>query len=413
MAHESQPLSEVHEATKGEAAGDQFDLEAAIASFLADPSRTSLELPHMTTGQRKNAKRVADQHSELRCESYGFGADRKLHLFKNDGTAEAKEPASQVRVKNTFIDDWVSPDAAAGAEGAFLFRSMPEAAQMARLLQMAQLRPPPGLGASDDDLRLDLSNASTVREEICHVDVLSSGGLSTSASITGESGAVPSSPTCSDQEPVGLPDVSLSVRNTFIHIDGGRDRDREIQSMPHGMFSQCLKEEIVRSSLAAAGLPPMWPPTPPMAPATRFGEPTASLPFPMYMPQMAPPVAPPTAPPIEPPPMATTATLSTLPFPSLAQTSISSAAGCPAGMLCPGMEVVVEGLLKAPAFNGKRGMLQSFDEVTGRYNVILRLDSGAQQPAKIKGENLRAVFAQPSPYSGDASRQSLQLTALI
>jgi len=55
----------------------------AIAEFLADPARTSFELPHMTTGQRKHARRVADQCPEIKCESYGFGPDRRLHFFKD------------------------------------------------------------------------------------------------------------------------------------------------------------------------------------------------------------------------------------------------------------------------------------------------------------------------------------------
>jgi hypothetical protein len=61
-----------------------FDLTLAIADFLADESRSSLKLPHMTTGQRKNAKLLVDKYAEIRCESFGFGAERQLHLFKID-----------------------------------------------------------------------------------------------------------------------------------------------------------------------------------------------------------------------------------------------------------------------------------------------------------------------------------------
>jgi len=98
-----------------------FDLATAIAEFCADPVRTSFELPHMTTGQRKNAKQLVSQYSDIRCESYGFGAERQLHLFKNDSTegmndddSAASDKAADfsrfaVNIKNTFIDDWVAP----------------------------------------------------------------------------------------------------------------------------------------------------------------------------------------------------------------------------------------------------------------------------------------------------------------
>jgi len=92
-----------------------FDITTAIAEFCADPARTSFELPHMTTGQRKSAKQLVAQYSDLRCESYGFGADRQLHLFKGvttEAMTEDKTPDFSrfaVNIKNTFIDDWAAP----------------------------------------------------------------------------------------------------------------------------------------------------------------------------------------------------------------------------------------------------------------------------------------------------------------
>lgn len=59
-----------------------FDVIAAIAEFVADSSRSTLELPHMTTGQRKKAKALVENYPEIKCESFGFGAERQLHLFK-------------------------------------------------------------------------------------------------------------------------------------------------------------------------------------------------------------------------------------------------------------------------------------------------------------------------------------------
>ena len=41
---------------------DAFDFAAAIAEFALDSQRTSLQLPQMTTGQRKNAKKLLEQY---------------------------------------------------------------------------------------------------------------------------------------------------------------------------------------------------------------------------------------------------------------------------------------------------------------------------------------------------------------
>jgi hypothetical protein len=55
---------------------------SAVSAFLVDPAITSLQLPHMTSNQRKSLKKHIQQHPEIRCESYGFGEDRQLYLFK-------------------------------------------------------------------------------------------------------------------------------------------------------------------------------------------------------------------------------------------------------------------------------------------------------------------------------------------
>jgi len=79
-----------------------FDVEVAIAGLLADPNRATLELPcSLSAEQRKHAKKVAEKHPDLWCESFGLGKERRVHLFKR-----SSEGSSGVRVKNTFIDDW-------------------------------------------------------------------------------------------------------------------------------------------------------------------------------------------------------------------------------------------------------------------------------------------------------------------
>jgi len=72
-----------------------FDVDTAISEFFADSARTSLELPQLTTGQRKSTKALIGQHPELRCESFGFGHERRLHIFKIGCEFEAPQPATE------------------------------------------------------------------------------------------------------------------------------------------------------------------------------------------------------------------------------------------------------------------------------------------------------------------------------
>jgi len=63
------------------------DFEVQIAAFAKDPSRASLELPAgMSPAERKKAKDLASQHEGLSCEAFGFGAERRLHLFRESPT---------------------------------------------------------------------------------------------------------------------------------------------------------------------------------------------------------------------------------------------------------------------------------------------------------------------------------------
>jgi len=94
-----------------------FDVEVAIAELLADPSRASIELPlALSTEQRKHAKKTIQQHPDLKCESFGLGEDRQMHVFKRSlGRGQAissgmSDASPSVSVKNTFIDDWVNPE---------------------------------------------------------------------------------------------------------------------------------------------------------------------------------------------------------------------------------------------------------------------------------------------------------------
>jgi len=256
---------------------EEFDIEKALKDFLSDTTCKEIQLPHMTTGQRKQAKKLADQYPEIKCESYGFGADRKLHFFKVDA---------------------VSPDAK---------------------------------GESPDSSGRSRTKSSE---------------RSTSASGTASPDSRPSSegiePAASDAQDTNGPAPELiRVRNTFIHVESTSLADeRVVQSMPHGMFSRCWLEESKGS----------------------VNEVVESTP--------APRVA-------VPPP----------------------AVEAPKEIFAAGAEVVIEGLTKFPAFNGLQGTVQSLDDETGRYNVLLAsFDGSAGQCAKIKAENLRLLVPPPPPF---------------
>jgi len=249
-----------------------FDVEAVIASFLEDPGQTSLSLPQMTTGQRRHARKIVESNMELTCESYGFGADRQLHIFKKgeDFAHASNSSTKKVNVKNTFIDDWITPDDA------------PE---------------------------------------------------------------------------------------------------RIVQTMPRDMFRQHVNEEAASAELAEAkpatgllladfvgakcGGFLSFPPPPPSQPMA-FGHSTTAV--------------------VAPRPVMSAGAASTLPA---------------------GTQIMVEGLVKAPAFNGLIGVVQYFEEETSRYSVLLSSPaaSGGAQQAKIKCDNLRLLA--PPPFCTTGAPESL------
>lgn len=213
---------------------NSFDVEAAINILLADPSRASIELPReLSAEQRKHAKKTVEQHPDLKCESFGMGQDRQMHIFKrksgesqsyNDSIGDQLSECSpqSVRVKNTFIDDWVHSEVAPA------------------------------------------------------------------------------------------------------------DR-RNVQSMPHNMFAQCLSAEM-------------------------SGQISSKV---------------------------TTNAESTMAEHQYAL----------------GSEVVIDGLVKAPQFNGASGVIQSWDAESSRYNILLTVPTaGGQRWAKVKGENIR-LAKSPEPIS--------------
>jgi hypothetical protein len=160
-----------------------FDAFVVVKAFLDDKNSHQLELPQLTAVQRRQIKSIAEQYPELSCETFGFGTERRLHIFKK-------------------ASDGISPNHQDSA-------SITSAAKYG--------------GESLE--RTTSSDESTA--------------ASTSSPLLGTRGSP--TDTC-DLEP-SLPH-GLLVRNTFIDVEDKDTEKREVQSMPHGMFRQCLMEEI-------------------------------------------------------------------------------------------------------------------------------------------------------------------------
>lgn len=305
-----------------------FDIQAIIVKFVADPACSSIELPHMTTGQRKLTKRILEQYPELVCKSYGFGKDRKLHLFKPSGESTSMEDAR--------IDD---------------------------LLPMANepLAEPLMVDAVPESLSKTAVKCF-MDGPVCKLDLTSIQGATDMPHGWGEASCTdgstaPPSPCGSDGSPAStfqeaLPQFrlppGLEVQNTFLHYKSPPLNERAVQTMPHSMFRRCLLMETLRDQPKKVQFRKR-------RPAERC-LPTAST------------------------------------------------------------EVVIGGLSKLPAFNGLRGTLQSLDEQSGRYTILLASPVCGHKTAKVKRENFRVVSTSESlqlfPERADPPRP-LRLAALL
>jgi len=131
----------------------------------------------------------------------------------------------------------------------------------------------------------------------------------------------------------------LQVRNTFIHFEESskaKGDERVVQSMPDGVFRQHLLAEAAERA-AASGCGVVQGEAEKQLPAADEGSDLQDV-------------------------------------------------------LSPGMQVCVHGLVRAPAFNGRSGIVQApFDREAGRYSVLLSLENGTTQLAKIKADNLRRM----------------------
>lgn len=300
-----------------------FDVEAAIAEFVADPSLTSLALPHMTTGQRKSAKKIAELHAELTCESFGFGQERQLHLSKKGSESRSCADSSPVQLKNTVFGDFIG--------GEMVLKQA--------LNSEEEQRSAPASAECSTNASESVASCSTSESQSIGSPASSSRELPVSPCLTF---ATRDWPVQAASSSAG----GVEVRNTFIHFSGVSTDERLVQSMPHGMFGHCLSEE---SKKACASTPR--------------------------------------------PSVATTADVA---LPAVSWTEPrSSAESTDGSVLAQGTEVVIQGLTKLPAYNGLNAVVQSFDEETGRYSILLSTPAcdGKQKTAKVKGENLWVVTA--------------------
>lgn len=331
-------------------------MNLAIISFLADTDRDSLELPHMTTGQRKQTKKILDQYPDITCESCGFGTERRLHLFKKTHVGEPMFPPADVGDEEkastpTKSTTTRSPALSVSTSASF---SEPATSFVSRTGENVS-----SSAASSDDEQLT-----------CLLECL------------GESPPPPPPATTVNSNLMYLGQVSegFSVRNTFIHVEeesGAHTADdRAVRSMPRGMFGLALKAETLEANAIAA------------AEAAAVHQ--ALLAKQAIASHASAPSAPPVgvAPILAPPPLLPPAPLTSC---ALGDSAAAIAnAPSPVNFLTPGTEVHIVGLEKCPAFNGLTGTVLSHDEATGRYNVLLAplSSEGKHQWAKIKGENL-------------------------
>jgi len=116
-----------------EADDDVLDLEAEIARFAGDLLSDSLALPtYLSAQQRQHAKMLVGRHQELESKTLGFGAERRMHIFRRCGGNAGGSPKSgdsvRMRVKNTFIHAWIAMEGVCDgptASSAMQFRSLP------------------------------------------------------------------------------------------------------------------------------------------------------------------------------------------------------------------------------------------------------------------------------------------------
>jgi len=324
---------------------DHFDLEAAIANLLSDDGSRSLELPsNLTPEQRNQGKLIAGQFPELKCESYGFGADRRLHIFKKNAT-------TCVRVRNTFVEGWAAFDDEENESNAIIFRSEPgnlwerAALYSARHHRGGKLELPPLCKRPSRPVTPEMRPEPVQKIEdpdTEYYEIVLPGGEKLGVDLDidslqvwniGVSGMIPTWNMEHPQTQVEEGDVIIEVNHIKNNIEAVVGEIRKSSEMKLSLQHHKFVKEVPALPLH------------PAVPPGRFD--TFSI----------------------------------------------------------GAMVVIQGLVRAPAFNGRVGVVHSLDSETGRYDVLLACPSSAveskPQWTKVKYENLR--LAAPSQQTSSAA----------
>lgn len=333
----------------------ELDLEAVIARFAGDDSRVSHALPaSLSPEHRQLAKKLVLLHTELRCESYGFGPERQLHLFKKIKGVRGV----RTRVKNTFIDAWLE-----GGD-CKLFGS-PMCSPMFRSLP--------------SDWRDGAGVAPDKCEDVQDVAALVS----------------PISDNCESVQDITQVCATPSPCNSPKHADGSKVR------LPwHKRLGDVVCALITpMSDNCEESMPDL----------THM----CSTPSPCNSPQQA--------------DMQKARLLTEVCDPTRTEfatsdehTPPSDHGGAPLmcmGLLMPppvspanvmllaeGTAVEIDGLLQRPDFNGKAGIVQSWDPILRRYNVLLDCSSdGCCGPRNVKAKRENLRLRTPPPPSSAAA----------
>jgi len=328
------PMSPTAAATADVADG-QLDLEAVVARFAGDDSRVSYALPaSLSPEQRQLTKKLVGRHPQLECESYGFGPERQLHLFKKRRGCNGV----RTRVKNTFIDAWLECGDGK-AEGCPVFRSLPSDW---RSMVVAALVAP----VSDNcENMLDVTH-------VCYTP----------------------SP-CTSPKANNLPNL----------LTPGQLHDR-LEAVAANKIGTLQDDVLVCCTPSPCNSPtsPVRPPAESHDPSgTEFMRSQNEAPLsdrsgenvPLTGPLLPPPVSP-----------------------------------CNVATLAPGTEVEIDGLLRQPHFNGLSGIVQSWDPMLRRYDVLL---DNPQRHVKLKRENLRFRTAPPPPSAAPFASTTLDLSRCL
>jgi len=390
----------------------ELSLEAVITRFAADDSRVSHALPvSLSLDQRQLAKKLVSLHAQLECESYGFGPERQLHLFKKrsrKSTGCSGVKGVRMRVKNTFIDAWLEGTdckMTCSPMCSPIFRSLPSdwrngviaslskpIAHQHGNIQDAALpccpskltdapKPQMSTGSSCESVQdvgqvcYTPSPCSSPRQADFPKAPMLTEGICEGVQDVGQVCCTPSS--CNSPK---LADFPKAPMLTEVDCESVQDV-AQVCYTP----SPCNTPNLAGSQKAQM-LPEVCDP-----PRTEFATSEECTPPSDHSPTL----------------VCMGQKLAFMPPPVSPGNVVTLAAGT---------AVEIDGLVQRPDYNGKSGTVQSWDPVMRRYNVILDKnysdDSGPRQ-VKTKRENLRLITPPPPAHEAGIAATMIDLSTCI